>query len=77
MRQPPILTLRSSQRNPGGMEVSQCCEETQDASNLSGHCQVTQDAQDTGDATQDAQDAGNADSTSCVSGRNGAVSDAG
>jgi len=58
-----------------------------DAWNLSGRCQATQDAQDAGDATQeaqdaggatqDAQDAGDADSTSCASGRNGAVSDAG
>ena len=38
-----------------------------DAWNLSGRCQ----------ATQDAQDAGDADSTSRVSGRNSAVSDAG
>jgi len=61
-----------------------------DAWNLSGRCQVTQDAQDAGDttqeaqdagdakdATQDTQDAGDADSTSAVSGPNGAISDAG
>jgi len=57
-----------------------------DTWNLGGCYQVTQDAQDAGDtkdATQDAQDAGDAgdagdaDSTSRVSGHNGAVSDAG
>jgi len=67
-----------------------CISFAPDAWNLSGRCQVTQDARDAGDtteevqdagdagdATQDAQAAGEADSTSPVSGRNGAVSDAG
>jgi len=67
-----------------------CISFAPDARNLSGRCQVTHDAQDAEDtaqevqdagdakdATQDAQDAGDADSTSAVSGRNGAVSDAG
>jgi len=67
-----------------------CISFAPDAWNLSGRCQVTQDAQDAGDTTQEAQDAedakdttedvqdaGNADSTSPVSGRNGAVSDSG
>ena len=60
-----------------------CMSLPQDAWNLSGGCQTTQDAQDAGDAedageaTRDAQDAGDADSMSRVSGRNGAVSDAG
>ena len=57
---------------------------TQDAQDTGDAKDATQDAQDAGDATQDAQNAGDAkdatqdaDSTSCVSGRNGAVSDAG
>ena len=67
-----------------------CISFAPDAWNLSGRCQVTQDAQDTEDptqdaqgagdaedATQDAQDAGDADSMSRASGRNGAVPDAG
>jgi len=67
-----------------------CISFAPDAWNLSGRCLVTQDAQDAGDTTQeaqeagdakdptqDAQDAGDADSTFPVSGRNGAVSDAG
>jgi len=54
-----------------------CISFAPDAWNLSGRCQVTQDAQDAGDATQDAQDAGDADSTSRASGRNGAVSEVG
>jgi len=67
-----------------------CISFTPDAWNLSGRCQVTQDAQDGGDttheaqdagdrtdATQDVQDAGDPDSMSPVSGRNRAVSDTG
>ena len=67
-----------------------CISFAPDAWNLSWRCQVTQDAQDAGDttkeaqdardttdATQEVQDAGDADSRSPVSGRNGAVSDAG
>jgi len=48
-----------------------------DAQDTGGATQEAQDAGDTKDATQDAQDAGDADSTSPVSGCNGAVSDAG
>jgi len=38
-----------------------CISFVPDAWNLSGRCQVTQDAQDAGDATQDAQGAGDAE----------------
>ena len=41
--------------------MSRCYEETQDAWNLSGRWQATQDAQDAGDATQDEQGAGDAE----------------
>jgi len=54
-----------------------CISLAPDAWNLIEHCQTTQDAQDKGDATKDAQDTGDTDSTSCTSGRNGAVSDTG
>jgi len=113
MRQPPILTQRSSQRGAGGMGCEPALRGNSGRRNLRGRCQATQDAQDAGDATQDAQgagdaedasqdaqdagdatqdaqgagdaedaiqgtqDAGDADSTSCASGRNGAVSDTG
>jgi len=72
------------------LEGMSCISFAPDAWNLRGRCQVTQDAQDAGDttqeaqdrgdakdATQEAQDAGDADSMSAMSGRNGAVSDAG
>ena len=72
---------------PDAWNLSGDCQETQDAQDAGD---VTQDAQDAGDATQDAQDAGDAndatqdaqdaqdaDSTSCASGHNGAICDAG
>jgi len=62
---------------PDAWNLSGRCEATQDAQDAGDAEDATQDAQDAGDATQDAQDAGDADSTSRVSSRNGAVSDAG
>ena len=62
---------------PDAWNLSGRCQATQDAQGAGDAEDATQDAQDAGDTTQDAENAGDADSTSCASGRNGAISDAG
>jgi len=62
------------------LERMWCISLVQDALNLSGHFQATQDTQEAEDEwykTQDRQDAGEANSTSGAYGHNMAVSDGG